>query len=162
MNISGVKSLNERLSIIESKVDNGGKDLNIIDKMLMDKKQKDKNDRNRQYEKIILLYNETIKKLIPYDIMKNLSRVIEVTARFIEEHSKLIASLFDLIHSSDFKLQLCIDLIKSIIQIHDLDSLISTINHIVELIFPHKTDDKQSEFKKQKKKKSLFGTLNLR
>lgn len=162
--IMGIKSLQERMEMIENKFDHNHPK-NVIEKMLIEKKIKDDQERDQKFDIIKKNYTEYVTTYVS-DPMKHLTKLIEASVIWIEENGHKIMYLFDLTISGESKLQLCIDLILSIITYENIEFLKDTINHFVQILFPKKmeVDDKKDRIKdvKKKSKKKNFWTLRIR
>lgn len=145
-NKPGIKSILEELKDIKTKLDINTS-TNIIENTDREIHKKNIIRRINKYESLHHQFIELVGSYLK-DPVKNLSYICESAVRFIEINKKTLFKIFDISRDkikesyNDFKskkkLEFCIDFIKSVVTIDNINFVIDLINHFVTLLFNQK------------------------
>lgn len=146
LNTPGIKSILDELKDIKRTLDINNH--NIVDNTFKEINKANLEVRINKYESITHQFKNTVETLL-IDPHKNISRIVESAVKFIEANKKQIFKIFDISRKTfkknynDFKskkkLEFCLDLIKSVFTIDNINFVIDLINHFVEIFFNGKT-----------------------
>lgn len=164
----GIRSINQRLKIIEQSINEGYQKnkVNFEDSILNNIEKKKIDFKKQELSKIKDHYRQGMENH-EINSSENLIKVIQYSILYVESNIKKISLLLDENISSEFKLNICVELCKSVLNC-DIDFLISSINSLCELLFnSHKKNNnydnlmvvKYEDPRSKNKKKGLFKRL---
>jgi hypothetical protein len=141
----GIKSLAQRLEAIENtipEVKNNSFEPSFIAHINQKQAQSDNIKKQNKYLQIKNNYIEQVNRWVT-EPLKNLTKVIEITVHFVEEHAGDVSRLFGVVVKGDAKLQFAFELISLIIDftksLLDSEFVKNAIDHFCIIMNERKT-----------------------